>query len=339
MRRLLSLLPSGLAAAAVMTLASLVPASAAGPAGPSALTKAEAPTQAHKKDVRRRHLHDDEVRYRLRRHGYSGIRIIKRYNDILIVEARDRRGNFVRLRIDAYTGEVLSFSIGIGGRDRYKDRHHDRYRDRHYDRGGYKLSNHELRRCLARRGYHGIKIKDNDGRVAEVVAYTRRGVKVKLKVNRYTCRIIDRKFKGKGHHHDPYYDRRKRDKHYRDRHHRDRHYRDRRHRDKHYRDRRHRDKHYRDRRHRDKHYRDRDPHKEYFRDHRHRDKKHRDRRYRGDDHRDKSNKHRGYRDKDRGRDYDQRKHKRDKHRGKKRDRKKDKKDRKRKRKDRDRHHD
>lgn len=82
------------------------------------------------------------IRRILRHRGYHGIDFIDRRGDRYVAKGYDRRGRYVRVALNAYTGELLRKRvIHAGG---------------HYGYHDHVLSVHKLKRRLSRQGFYDV---------------------------------------------------------------------------------------------------------------------------------------------------------------------------------------
>lgn len=115
------------------------------------------------------------IRRILRHRGYHNFEFIDRRGDRYVAKAYDRRDRYVRVALDAYTGEIIRKRILYA-------RGHDYH-------GGY-LSVHKLRHRLAGQGFHSVhRIRMKRGHYY-AHSYDRYGSPVLLTINAHNGRVL-----------------------------------------------------------------------------------------------------------------------------------------------------
>ncbi len=121
------------------------------------------------------HLPRRVIRRILRHRGFYGIEFIDRRGDRYVARAYDRRGRYVRVAFDAYSGELIRKKyLSAGGYG-----HHNDY-----------LSVRQLRHRLAHQGFHRVhRVRMRHGHYY-AHSYDKYGSPIRLTVNAYNGHVI-----------------------------------------------------------------------------------------------------------------------------------------------------
>ncbi|WP_350335299.1 hypothetical protein [Coralliovum pocilloporae] len=138
--------------------------------------------QIHHREIRRK-----QVRRILRRNGFHNIHDIRRKGRIYVAHAVTSYGRDAKIKVHARSGEILSV--------RHKQAH----------RAHGKRQVRKTIQRLRHKGFHNFSHRRQRNGLVIFKATNRYGERIKFKIDRYSGRVVKRKFVGYDHRAKPYH--------------------------------------------------------------------------------------------------------------------------------------